>query len=162
MNQNIVIMGIGNWLMSDDGVGVHAAQSLALDPPPGALVVDAGTDALSALSFLEGATHVLLIDAVRGGGVPGAIRRFAEHDLSARQGVNTAHAVSLLASRHLLPPGADWPEFLILGIEPASMTYGMELSPAVADALPEITRLSREIVEFWRNETFHSQPSRSL
>jgi hydrogenase maturation protease len=160
MIQHIVIMGIGNWLRSDDGVGVHAAQSLALDPPPGALVVDAGTDALSALSFLEGATHVLLIDAVRGGGEPGAIRRFTEHDLSVPQGVSTAHAVSLLASRRLMPPEAAWPEFLILGVEPASMTYGLELTPAVADALPEIVRLSREIVESWRKETSHSQPSR--
>ena len=156
MNDKIVIMGIGNWLMSDDGVGVHAAQALALDPPRGALVVDAGTDVLSALSFLEDAARVLLIDAVRGGGVPGTVRCLAEGDLSLPAGgVNTAHTVSLLAGRHLLPPGADWPEFLILGVEPATLTYGMELSPAVAAALPQVTRLSREIVESWRTETVH-------
>ena len=155
MNDKIVIMGIGNWLMSDDGVGVHAAQVLALDPPPNTVVVDAGTDSLSALAFLEDAARVLLIDAVQSGREPGTIRSLTEKDLLPREGVTTAHVGSLLASRHLLPPGAVWPEILILGVEPASMTYGMELSPAVAAALPQVTRLSREIVESWRTEKFH-------
>jgi len=155
MNGKIVIMGIGNWLSTDDGVGVHAAQSLAKDPPPDTLVVDAGTDVLSALSFLEDAARVLLIDAVQCGSEPGTVRRFSESELSMPERVHTAHTVSLLASRHLLPPGADWPEFTVLGVEPASMTYGMELSPAVAAALPHVTRLSREIVESWRAETLH-------
>lgn len=160
MNGKIVIMGIGNWLSTDDGVGVHAAQSLAQDPPPDTLVVDAGTDVLSALSFLEDATRVLLIDAVQCGGKPGAVRRFTESDLLQPERVHTAHAVSLLSSRHLLPPGAGWPEFLILGVEPAALTYGMALSPAVAAALPHITRISREIVGSWRTETHHTYPSR--
>lgn len=156
MTGQIVIMGIGNWLSTDDGVGVHAAQSLAQDPPPDTLVVDAGTDVLSALSFLENAARVLLIDAVRCGSEPGTVRCFTESDLLMPERVHTAHTVSLLASRHLLPPGADWPEFLILGVEPASMTYGMDLSPAVAAALQHVTRLSREIVESWRTETIHT------
>ena len=155
MSDNIVIMGIGNWLRSDDGVGVHAAQALAKDPPPGALVVDAGTDALSALSFLEDAAHVLVIDAVQSGGKPGTIRRLTESDLLRHAHATTAHTVSLLASRHLLPPGSAWPQFLILGVEPASLTYGMELSPEVAAALPQVTGLSREIVAAWSAETIH-------
>lgn len=155
MDKNIVIMGIGNWLLSDDGVGVHAAQSLAQDPPPGALVVDAGTDALSALAFLADSSRVLLIDAVRSGSEPGTIRRFTERDLSQPGSIQTSHTVHILASRHLLPPGAAWPEFHILGVEPASLTYGMELSPAVASALPRVTRLSREIVSAWTSEPTH-------
>jgi len=142
--------------MADDGVGVHAAQALAQDPPPGTTVVDAGTDALSALSFLEGASRVLLIDAVKGGGEPGTVRRLTERELSPRQGLSSAHAASLLASRHLFPADVDWPEFVILGVEPATMTYGMELSPAVAAALPGIYQLSREIVTSWRMETIHT------
>ena len=51
---------------------------------------------------------------------------------------------------------AGWPKFQVLGVEPASLTYGMELSPAVAAALPQVTRLGREVVEAWRTETFHT------
>ncbi len=151
MNGKIVILGIGNLLMSDDGVGVHAAQLLARKPPCGAEVVDAGTDALSALSFLEGATHVLIIDALRAGGDPGDIVRLTEHELASRMGLPTAHAVSLLACRHLLPPGAAWPEILVLGVEPERLDYGMTLSPKVASALPRVELLCREIVAGWLN-----------
>ncbi len=150
MNEKTVIMGVGNWLLSDDGVGVHAAQALALDPPPGAEVVDAGTDALSALPFFEQADRVLIIDAVRAGGAPGTIRQLAESELAAQHGLGTIHAVNLLVSRHLMSPGAVWPEVRILGVEPAVLDYGMELSPAVAAALPQVIRLSREIAETWK------------
>lgn len=155
MSGKIVIMGIGNWLLSDDGIGVHAAQSLAEDPPPGALVVDAGTDVLSALAFLPGATRVLLIDAVQGGGAPGTIRLFEEGDLSRHGSLTTSHTIHVLAGRHLLPPDTAWPAIQILGVEPASLTYGMDLSPAVAAALPHVTRLSRELVNTWTSESTH-------
>ncbi len=155
MNGKIVIMGIGNWLRSDDGVGVHAAQALTQNPPPGTQVVDAGTDVLSALAFLEDAERVLLIDAVQGGKEPGTVRCLTERDLAQPGSVNTAHTVSVLAGRHLLPPEATWPEFLILGVEPATLTYGMELSPAVAAALPQVIRLSTEIVESWKTNIIH-------
>jgi hydrogenase maturation protease len=156
MKRKIVILGIGNLLMSDDGIGVHAAQALAQNPPPGAEVVDAGTDVLSALPFLEDASHALLIDAVRAGGSPGTLYCFSESDMSARIGTPTAHAVSLLASRHLLPPGARWPEITILGVEPALLEYGMTLSPAVAAVLPQVVQRCREIVAAWNNEPFHA------
>lgn len=153
MNARTVIMGVGNWLLSDDGVGVHAAQALAQDPPPGVEVVDAGTDALSALPFFEQADHVLIIDAVRAGGRPGTVRRLTERDLAAQPAPTTVHAVNVLAGRHLISSGATWPQVLILGVEPAVLDYGMSLSPAVAAALPDVTRISREIVAAWKRET---------
>ena len=152
MNEKIVIMGVGNVLLSDDGVGVHAAQALAQDPPPGAEVVDAGTDALSALPYFEQADRMLIIDAVCAGGRPGTIRQLAESDLAVQQSIPSIHAVNLLASRHLMSPGATWPNILILGVEPAVLDYGMELSSSVAAALPQITQLCRVIVEAWRTK----------
>lgn len=156
MNPRILIMGIGNWLMSDDGVGVQAAQLLARDPPPGVLVVDAGTDALSALSYLEQASRVLLIDAVRGGDAPGTIRSYSESELASNPGSSLTHAVNVFASRHLFPAEAVWPEFLILGVEPAVLDYGLNLSPVVAAKLPQIARRCREIVADWNRENLHA------
>jgi hydrogenase maturation protease len=153
MNGNVVIMGIGNWLLSDDGIGVHAAQALAEAPPPGALVVDAGTDILSALSFFPAAGRVLLIDAVQGGESPGAIRLYEESDLIRHGTLTTSHTLHVLASRPFLPPGTAWPAIRILGVEPASLAYGMTLSPAVAAALPHVTRLCREIVNAWTSDS---------
>ena len=155
MNEKLIIMGVGNWLQSDDGVGVHAAQALALDPPPGVEVVDAGTDALSALPFFEQADRMLIIDAVRAGGMPGTIRRFTENELAQQQSMTTIHAVNLLVSRYLMAPGAAWPEVLILGVEPGVLDYGMVLSPAVAAALPQVLSRSREIIDSWKHATAH-------
>lgn len=138
------ILGIGNLLMSDDGIGVHAARALAAQPPPDTQVVDAGTDYLSALPYLEDIRRALVIDAVRGGGVPGTIYRLTEQDITI-SGDNAAHATSLLAAKKLLTPGAAWPDVVVLGIEPGVLTYGMELSPAVAAALPRVLALAREI-----------------
>lgn len=155
MKRTIVILGIGNLLMSDDGVGVHAAQSLALNPPPGTEVIDAGTDVLSTLPYLENATHALIIDAVRAGGKPGTTYSFAEDELSHRLDTPTAHAVNLFASRHLLPPGTSWPVIRVLGIEPELLGYGMSLSATVAATLPDIGQRCRDIVAAWNNETLH-------
>jgi hydrogenase maturation protease len=157
VKQDIVILGVGNLLMSDDGIGVHAAQVLALNPPPGAEVVDVGTDVLSTLPFLEKASHALIIDAVRSGGTPGTLLSFSEADLSVRIGTPTAHAINVLASRHLMSPGAAWPEIHVLGVEPESLEYGMTLSPAVAATLPQIEQRCREIVAAWNNESLYSK-----
>jgi hydrogenase maturation protease len=155
MNQNIIILGVGNLLMSDDGVGVHAARGLARNPPPGVEVVDAGTDVLSTLPFLERASHALIIDAVRAGGSPGDFFCLSEREISTRFGTPNAHAINLLASRHLLPPGAAWPQILVLGIEPERLDYGMTLSSTVAAALPQIERRCREIVADWKTTALH-------
>jgi len=151
MTPRIVILGIGNLLMSDDGVGVHAARALAADPSLGAEAVDAGTDVLSTLPYLEQATHALILDAVCGGGAPGTLYCLREDDLSLRNAPESAHAVGLLAARRLLPPGAPWPEVRIVGVEPERLGYGLDLSPAVAAALPRLERLSREQVEAWHS-----------
>ena len=149
MTPKIVILGVGNLLMSDDGVGVHAAQALARNPPRGAEVVDAGTDVLSTLPFLEGATHAVIIDAVRAGGAPGSVSVLSESEISAQPDTPTAHAVNVLASRHLARRDVSWPEIVVLGVEPALLDYGMALSPAVAAALPHVEQKCREIVGHW-------------
>jgi hydrogenase maturation protease len=77
MDGNWTILGVGNLLMSDDGVGIHAVRELGTDPPGGALVADVGTDYLSALPYLERARLVLVLDAVQGRAAPGTIHRLA-------------------------------------------------------------------------------------
>ncbi len=158
MKDLVVILGVGNLLRGDDGIGVHAAQALAQDPPPGACVVDAGTDMLSALPHLAGAARALVIDAVQGGGRPGTLYRLAESDLAPGQASAAAHAVNLLAARRLLPPGTAWPAVTVLGVEPASLDYGMTLSPPVAAALPALLARAREIAADWRLNPFINEP----
>lgn len=158
MAENIVILGVGNLLMSDDGVGAHAAHALEGCPPEGVTVADVGTDFLSALPFLESADRVLVIDAVRGRGEPGSVYRLAEADIELPGAAATLHARNLLSARTLLSPGAVWPKIEILGIEPSVLDYGMVLSPPVAAALKRVVALARDITSRWKTRTEVVQP----
>ena len=152
MDGTLLILGVGNLLMSDDGVGIHAAQELARQPPAGGRVVDAGTDFLSAVPCLEAARRVLILDAVQGRGKPGAIYRLESKDIELRPDGGSAHATSVLEARRRLAPNAAWPEITVLGVEPLLLEYGLTLSEPVARALPRLVAWAREIISNWRTD----------
>ena len=154
MDTELLILGIGNLLRSDDGVGVHAVRALALRPPEGAQVVDAGTDFLSALPFLEEARRVLILDAVQAGGEPGTLVQVAQDEIVPRPDGSPAHTTSILEARRLLGPDAPWPEIIVLGIEPACLDYGMTLSAPVARTLPYLLARARELISHWPTSSF--------
>jgi hydrogenase maturation protease len=72
----VLIAGVGNVLLSDDGVGVHAVRELQKNPMPGVTVAEIGTAIFHGLHFLENAEHVLVIDATKGGKPPGTVYVF--------------------------------------------------------------------------------------
>ncbi len=73
---NILVAGLGNLLLADDGVGVHLVRALEGTTPRGVTVVDVGTAVLDALHLFEGADRVLALDAMQAGGAPGDIYVF--------------------------------------------------------------------------------------
>jgi hydrogenase maturation protease len=147
----ILIAGLGNLLLMDDGVGVHAIQELQKNPPPGVVVAEVGTAVLNALHLLEWADKVLAIDAMEAGGAPGTVYAFGTKDV-AQGGIKASlHELNFLAVLDFLKVKVK-PEILIFGVEPARIDYGLELTPAVAEALPELTAAAREQVRRWRGE----------
>jgi hydrogenase maturation protease len=146
----ILIAGLGNYLLRDDGVGVHAARALQRTPPPGVVVAEVGTAVLDALHLLDWAEKILAIDAMQAGGTPGTLYAFGV-DAVAGPGMQASlHELNLLTTLDFLPRQIK-PEILIVGIEPETIDYGLDLSPAVAAALPKLTREVRKIVSGWRN-----------
>jgi hydrogenase maturation protease len=146
---NILVVGVGNLLLSDDGVGVHAVQELQREPWPGVTVVEVGTAILHGLPFVEEADRVLVIDAAKGGGAPGTIYRFEGRQPVQEAPVHSIHALGLQEAASLLLAGLRVPPITILGMEPASLEYGMSLSEPVAAALPRLVALARETVAKW-------------
>jgi hydrogenase maturation protease len=146
----ILIAGLGNYLLRDDGIGVHAVRALQQAPPPGVVVAEVGTAVLDALHLLEWAEKILAIDAMQAGGTPGTLYAFGV-DAVAGPGVQASlHELNLLAALNFLPSQSA-PEILIVGIEPETIDYGLDLSPAMAEALPGLTREVRKIVSGWRS-----------
>jgi hydrogenase maturation protease len=146
------ILGVGNVLRSDDGVGVHAVWGLQAERLNHIEIVDIGTAMLHGLHFLESAERVLVIDAVRGGKAPGTIYLFEPGAATTQSAVMSVHSMGLLQAARLLPPGKAIPSFTVLGVEPASLEYGMELTPAVQQVLPKVISMAKEIVAPWGAE----------
>ncbi len=156
----ILIAGLGNLLLRDDGVGVHAVRELYKLPPLGVMVVEVGTAVLHALHWFEWAERILAIDAMQSGGPPGTIYTCGTDEVEERGLQVSLHELSLLAALRLLPQEAD-PEVTVMGIEPEKIELGLDLSPVVKSALPRLVQGVREIAGNWRLEMLaagrHSQ-----
>lgn len=136
------ILGVGNVLMSDEGAGVRCVEALERDArvPPGVRLIDGGTSTHELLEDLEDLELLVIADAVLFGGAPGAIVRLEDgavpasfsNKLSPHQhGIN-----DLLARLELL--GRAPKKVVLFGVQPSRIALGLELSPAVAGAIPEL------------------------
>ncbi len=142
--QKIVILGVGNLLLSDEGVGVHVAHELMkLDLPPEVSVVEGGTDGFRLLNVITGADRVIVVDAVRSGAEPGSIYRFDVKDVrNVPPGFMTSvHQVGILEVIELSELIGKTPRTTVIGVEPKSLEMSMELSPEVKEKIPRIIEL---------------------
>jgi hydrogenase maturation protease len=137
-----VIMGAGNILMQDDGIGVHAVRALAKrqDIPDNVEIVDAGTAGADCLLQYPDIERLIIIDAVRGGGEPGTLYRLAPDDFrQARQGKISLHQMSLIDSLDADRLLGKLPrEIIIIGVEPATIGEGMAVSDVIASQIPKV------------------------
>ena len=152
----ILIAGVGNELLTDDGIGVHAVRELEKEPLSGITVVAIGTDVLRGLPFLEAADRVLLIDAVRGGQPAGTIYTFDAGESVNDSPRHSLHSLGLREAMRVLSPDCPPPRVTVLGVEPASLTYGLDLSSVVATVLPRVTALAREIIAQWQRNALNA------
>jgi hydrogenase maturation protease len=135
---NTLILGMGNLLLCDEGVGVHVARALAQrELPPNVAVVEAGTAFLDVLPDIEKAGRILLIDAMEGGGAPGSVYRVPFDQCLHPGMLASLHGFDL--SRVLFMAGSNRaPEVTVFGVEPARIEWGTELSPVIQVVLPAV------------------------
>lgn len=137
-----LIMGLGNTIMTDDGIGPKVIGLLQRDGrvPAEVTLLDGGTLGLDLLPHLEGVERLIIVDAVETGNPPGSLVRLAgdevpdalETKLSPHQmGLKDLLAVARLMD--CLPR-----EVVLIGVQPGSLELGTELTPDVAARLPEL------------------------
>ncbi len=147
------IVGIGNSLMKDDGVGVHVVRALAsASLPQHVEAIDGGTDP-DVVFDLERFDRVIVVDAVRGGEAPGTVYRFGDEvELEAASG-RSSHDVGLLETLRALRPSGEVPEIVVLGVEPQEIDWGLDLSPVVRASVSRVVEIvQREVSQkVWRS-----------
>jgi hydrogenase maturation protease len=142
----LLIIGLGNTLMGDDGVGCAVVERLAADPrlPDYAEAVNGGSDLLRCAGWMEGRSRVVVIDALQDGGDPGNVL-VLEGAGGLDEGQSHAHHLSAVQSIRLLQMAAPTP-FTLLGISIQSVKAGSGLSPMLAGQMPAILdRVLREL-----------------
>ena len=139
----VTIIGMGNLLLKDEGVGVHvvrALQKLAL--PDGVEAIDGGTSP-EISSYIESTEKLIIIDAMETGGIPGSVYRIMVDDLTTEvAGLTSIHEInliSILKMMRLLDRGPQ--ETVIIGIQPADMDWGTELSPELQQKIPQVVHI---------------------
>jgi len=137
----IVVIGVGNTLMRDEGVGVRLVQDLAKDQSryPEVEFIDFGTGGLGLVHALDKRRAAVIVDCARMGRAPGEFERFTPEQVRSVKKLagNSLHEGDLLRTLDIAKTLGQCPEHIvILGIEPADTSPGMELSRVIADRIP--------------------------
>lgn len=132
---HITILGVGNILFSDEGVGIHVAQALsdAYSFSDNVSIEDGGVLGVRLLGMISQADDLIVVDAIRNGGPPGTLYRLAGDDIPKRiLAKNSLHQVDLLEALTLCQALDKVPETVIIGVEPQDIeTLGLNLTPPV-------------------------------
>ncbi len=144
-DMRVVVLGIGNILMSDEGVGVHAVEALQqrFTLPDNVEVVDGGTTGMELLPDLQGARHLIVVDAVRVGAPPATVVRLEGEEVPAFFKTKLSpHQVGLCDVLAALRFSGGAPDRVVLiGVQPVSLDMAMQLSPEVAACLDRVLEL---------------------
>lgn len=138
-----LILGIGNLLLADEGIGVHVTRALLQEAlPPQVTVLEVGTAFLEALPEIEQAERIIVIDAMQADHDPGTVYRVPYEDCLKPEVLASLHGFDL--SRVLYMTGRTTPpEAVVIGVEPDQIAWGTEPSPALQQAMPAIIEAVR-------------------
>ncbi|MDY6877203.1 MAG: hydrogenase maturation protease [Chloroflexota bacterium] len=142
MPSSVLILGLGNPLRGDDGIGCRLVEEMACQElPPGVQVLDGGAAGLGLLNLVEGWERIVIVDAAEMGRRPGEFVRFTPDDVRLastpdRFSFHHAGLGEALALADAL--GRPLPGIVIFGVQPASVGWGEGLSPDVEAALPAL------------------------
>ena len=153
-----LVLGVGNKLMSDEGVGVHVIERLAekYKLPAEVQVLDGGTLGLDLLYYLEGIENLLLVDAAETGKEAGMMIRLQDEQVPAFMSIKISpHQMGvpdMLAAAKLKDV---YPKRLVLwGIQPELITLGLDLSPVLASKVELLADKLADELRTWGYEIF--------
>ena len=147
----LMILGVGNILLKDEGIGVHAIRVLeSKELPDGVLLLDGGTAGIDLLSYLDYAPKIIVIDAIKANSEPGAIYRMSPEVLSEyKEQALSLHQVGFLEVLDMAEKMGICPQAIIYGVQPKEMSLGLELTEPLQAVLPRLVEMVMDEVENW-------------
>jgi len=135
-----LVVGMGNLLYRDEGIGVHVAQEMEkMKLPEQMELLDIGTSTMDLISYLKGVKKLIVIDAMEAGAIPGTIYRCRPVDLLPKDDKSISlHEIGLLETLNMAKKMGMEIDTIIIGVEPKVLDWGMELSEEVRDKIPTI------------------------
>jgi hydrogenase maturation protease len=141
-DKRILVLGVGNILLKDEGVGVRVVERLqsAYAFSSNVELLDGGTLGIRLLEYITATDHLIVVDAVRNGQPPGTLYRLPAEDLPRCVSFkNSLHQTGLLETLAYAEMLEKRPSTVVVGIEPADITpWGTELTPVLQERLPEL------------------------
>ena len=153
--RKVLVMGIGNTLLQDDGIGIHVTERFkSQQADPNVEVVDGGTIGLSLLPDIEDADAVVIVDASEIGERPGTMRIFRNEEID-RQLSGKKRSVHEVALYDLFSAaairGRSPGQRVLIAIQPASTEWGLEPTPEVKAAIPKACDALTSLTRQWQD-----------
>ena len=140
--KHIMVLGVGNLLFTDEGVGIHVIRKLEerYSFPENVSIQDGGVLGINLLGVISAADHLIVVDAVKNGGKPGDLHRLEGEEIPKRiLAKNSLHEVDLLEALTLCQALDKVPETVILGVEPKDIeSVGLELTLPVQEKMDDL------------------------
>lgn len=149
-----LVLGVGNTILTDEGVGPWVVEHLrSLNPEaPGITWLDGGTLSFTIATDVENAENLIIVDATELHAEPGTVRVFVDDDMDRMLGGHgrSIHEVGLMDLLNIARLTERYPQRrALVGIQPATIDWGTEPSPAVAAAMPEAARAVAGLIKEW-------------
>jgi len=145
----ILVLGLGNSILRDDGVGVHAVRRFQQLSPRPCLAAEVGTAVFDAVHLIEQAGRIIAFDAVEAGGQPGSVYMLRAEDVRHEARRVSMHEIGLIQILRTLPRPPS--EVVVIGAEPEIIHWGMELSPALESAVPAMVSAAQKLITYWQD-----------
>lgn len=142
------VLGIGNILLRDDGIGVHMINELKNENLNNIELIDGGTCIFDLLDVFVKNNKIIIVDSLKGGHLPGTIYKVPPQELGGYIKANSSlHDVQVLDIINQANLMGYYPEVIIIGIEPEEIYFDLDLSNTIKEQIPKIKQIILEELE---------------
>ena len=153
-----LVVGVGNTLLKDDGIGIHVTNLLRDEDrlPDGCEIIDGGTIGLALLPAVEDSDALVIVDAAEIGEAPGVVKVFIDEEVDRhlsgkRRSVHEVAIVDLLAAAGIRDSRPR--HCALVAVQPESTDWGLEPTPSVQEAIPAACEAIHNLTRRWRHES---------